>query len=64
MWCPTCKEEHGSQDLVLVLIQDLVTGGEQLHTVDGQEGLDTLQQDVSTEETDFVLLEAMALCRE
>lgn len=61
MWCDRCNVHHDTESLHILIIKDLVTGGEQMHLVETQEALEHLQEEVNTEDTEFVLVEGRSL---
>jgi len=63
LWCPKCKREHGSMELGIVWIRHEDTLGEQVHVVEGQQGLDNLRESLDVEKNDYELVEIMGLCQ-
>ena len=63
LWCPRCKREHGSETLGIVWIRHEDTGGEQIHIVESQQGLDNLRESLDIENNEYELVEISALCK-
>ena len=63
LWCAKCKREHGSLELGIIIIRDIETGGQQLHLVNGLDGLHELQDSLGDDVDRYYLEEQMALCQ-